>query len=92
MKLMSKLTALVIITSFIFVACEDEKEEEAVSASIHAKVMFMNYVAGSDATMIMAYLWEGSDWSTAQAGGTVASAMFSVSLSDSPRRKWGGGG
>ena len=32
MKLMSKLTALVIITSFIFVACEDEKEEEAVSA------------------------------------------------------------
>ena len=82
MKLMSKLTALVIITSFIFVACEDEKEEEAVSASIHAKVMFMNYVAGSDATMIMAYLWEGSDWSTASAGGTVANAMFSVSVSD----------
>ena len=82
MKLMSKLTALVIITSFIFVACEDEKEEEVVSASIHAKVMFMNYVAGSDATMIMAYLWEGSDWSTASAGGTVANAMFSVSVSD----------
>ena len=82
MKLISKLTALVIIASFIFVACEDEKEEEAVSAEIHAKVMFMNYVTGSEATMIMTYLWEGSDWSTAQAGGTVASAMFSVSVSD----------
>jgi len=42
----------------------------------------MNYVAGSEATMIMTYLWEGSDWSTAQASSTVASAMFSVSVSD----------
>ena len=27
MKLISKLTALIIIASFIFVSCEDEKEE-----------------------------------------------------------------
>ena len=81
MKLISKLTALIIIASFIFLSCEDEKEE-AISASIHAEVHFMNYVAGSDATMMMTYLWEGSAWTTAKAAGTVANAMFSVSVSD----------
>ena len=38
MKLISKLTALIIIASFIFVSCEDEKEE-AISASIHAEAV-----------------------------------------------------
>jgi len=82
MKVNPKLMISLLMTSFIFFACEDEKEDEAVSASIHAEVMFMNYVSGSSATMIMAYLWEGSDWTTAQAAGTVANAMFSVSTSD----------
>ena len=82
MKVNPKLITSLLMTSFIFFACEDEKEDEAVSASIHAEVMFMNYVSGSSATMIMAYLWEGSDWTTAQAAGTVANAMFSVSTSN----------
>ncbi len=82
MKLIYKLTPVIVIASFIFVACEDEKEEETISAAIHAEVHFMNFVAGSEASMIMAYLWEGSDWTTAKASDPVASAMFSVSVSD----------
>jgi hypothetical protein len=82
MKATPKLITSLLIAGFVFFSCEDEKEEEVVSASIHVSAMFMNYVSGSNATMIMAYLWEGSDWTTAQAAGTVANAMFSVSTSD----------
>ena len=82
MKITPKLITSLLIASFVFFSCEEEKEEEVVSASIHVSAMFMNYVSGSDATMIMAYLWEGSDWSTAQAAPTVASGMFMVSTAD----------
>ena len=76
MKATPKLITSLLIAGFVFFSCEDEKEEEVVSASIHVSAMFMNYVSGSDATMIMAYLWEGADWSTASAAGTVANGMF----------------
>ena len=82
MKATPKLITSLLIAGFVFFSCEDEKEEEVVSASIHVSAMFMNYVSGSNATMIMAYLWKGSDWTTAQAAGTVANAMFSVSTSN----------
>ena len=82
MKVNPKLITSLLMTSFIFFACDDEKEDEAVSASIHVSAMFMNYVSGSDATMIMAYLWKGADWSTASAAGTVANGMFMVSTAD----------
>ena len=82
MKVNPKLITSFLIAGFVFFSCEDEKEDEAVSASIHVSAMFMNYVAGSDATMIMVYLWEGADWSTASAAGTVASGMFTLSTAD----------
>lgn len=72
-----------ILTIGLMMSCEDKDDAAAtISGEIHAKVMFMNYVAGMNATMIMAYIWEGTDWTTAQAAGTVANGMFSVSLSD----------
>ena len=82
MRVTPKLITSFLIAGFVFFSCEDEKEDEAVSASIHVSAMFMNYVAGSDATMIMVYLWEGADWSTASAAGTVANGMFMVSTAD----------
>ena len=82
MKITPKLITSLLIASFVFFSCEDEKEKEVVSASIHVSAMFMNYVSGSNATMIMAYLWEGADWSTASAAGTVANGMFMVSTAD----------
>jgi len=82
MKITPKLITSLLIASFVFFSCEDEKEKEVVSASIHVSAMFMNYVSGSSATMIMAYLWEGADWSTASAAGTVANGMFMVSTAD----------
>ena len=82
MKITPKLITSLLIASFVFFSCEEEKEEEVVSASIHVSAKYMNYVSGSDATMIMVYLWEGSDWNTAQAAPTVASGMFMVSTAD----------
>ncbi len=81
MKQIPKLVILPLFFGLIFTACGDNGEED-VEASIHAKVHFMKYKAGANATMIMTYLWEGKDWSTAKSGKTVANAMFSVSTSD----------
>ena len=88
MKLISKLTAFVIIASFIFIACEDEEKEDDFSATIHASVMFMPmgmmaYTTDSSATMIMGYLWKGDSWSAAEAAGPIDAmgAMFDAAVS-----------
>lgn len=66
----------------LILSCEDKDDAAAISGEIHSKVMFMSYTPGSGANMIMGYLWEGSDWTTAKAAGTVGTEMFSVTLAD----------
>ena len=69
-----------------------EDDPEVFSATIHAKVMFMSmgegemstpYTTDSEATMIMAYLWEGDSWTAAKEAGTIDAMgeMFGAAVS-----------
>lgn len=78
--------AAAILGIFMFSCSEDDPE--VFSATIHVSVMFMPmndmaYTTDSDATMIMAYLWEGDSWTAAKEAGTIDAMgeMFGAAVS-----------
>ena len=78
--------AAAILGIFMFSCSEDDPE--VFSATIHVSVMFMPmndmaYTTDSDATMIMAYLWEGDSWTAAKEAGPIDAMgeMFGAAVS-----------
>lgn len=63
----------ILLTSLVFMSCEDDKDE--FSGTMTVTVDFDEAEKGSD-DMIMAFLWKGSSFTSAEDAGTVDSYMF----------------
>ncbi|MFQ6616153.1 MAG: hypothetical protein ACE5HZ_05210 [Fidelibacterota bacterium] len=67
--------SILIMVAAGFTACAQEEEEEEIMGEVHVSVMFMNYTSmKEDATMVMAYAWDSSNWSSGPSGSPASNA------------------
>ncbi|MFQ6675310.1 MAG: hypothetical protein ACE5LH_03080 [Fidelibacterota bacterium] len=75
MKRTALILGLVAMTAIDFMACAQEEKDEKIVGEIHVSVMFMSYVSQKDdATMIMAYAWDSSNWNNGPSGDPASDA------------------